>query len=56
MYELDITVKMPSCGMWRCVDLVNRRFGGKYCLHLQGRKIREQGTTVSRWLDLAVSY
>jgi hypothetical protein len=29
---------------------VNRRFGGKYRLHLQGRKIRERGTSVSRWL------
>jgi hypothetical protein len=32
----------PSC--------VNRRFGGTYHLHLQRRKIREGGTSVSRWL------
>jgi hypothetical protein len=30
---------------------VNRRFGGTYRLHLQGRKIRERGTSVSRWLQ-----
>jgi hypothetical protein len=27
---------------------IKRRFGGTYRLHLQGRKIREQGTSVSR--------
>jgi hypothetical protein len=32
---------------------VNRRFGGKYCLHLHGRIIRERGTSVSRWLHTA---
>jgi hypothetical protein len=30
---------------------VNRRFGGTYRLHHQGRKIRERGTSVSRWLQ-----
>jgi hypothetical protein len=30
---------------------VNRRFEGTYRLHLQGRKIRERGTSVSRWLQ-----
>jgi hypothetical protein len=31
---------------------VNRRFGETYRLHLQGRrKTREQGTSVSRWLQ-----
>jgi hypothetical protein len=28
---------------------VNRCFGGKYRVHLQGSKIRRQGTNVSRW-------
>jgi hypothetical protein len=28
---------------------MNRRFGGTYRLHLQNRKIREGGTSVSRW-------
>jgi hypothetical protein len=31
-----------------CRSFVNRRFGGIYRLHLQGRKIRERGTNVSR--------
>jgi hypothetical protein len=35
--------------MWRGVDIVNRRFGGTYRLHLQGRrKILEWGNRVSR--------
>jgi hypothetical protein len=34
-----------------CRTCVNRRFGGTYCLHLQGRKVRERGTSVSRWLQ-----
>jgi hypothetical protein len=29
---------------------INRRFGGTYRLHLQGKKIRERETSVSRWL------
>jgi hypothetical protein len=33
-----------------CESCVNRRFEGKYRLHLQGRKIRERGTSVSKWL------
>jgi hypothetical protein len=28
---------------------LNQRFGGRYRLHLRGRKIRERGTSVSRW-------
>jgi hypothetical protein len=31
---------------------VNRRFGEMYRLHLQGRKIRERETSVSRWLQI----
>jgi hypothetical protein len=34
-----------------CRSCVNRRFGGTYRLHLQGRKICERGTSVSRWLQ-----
>jgi hypothetical protein len=30
-----------------CRFCVNRRFGGTYSIHLQGRKIREPGTSVS---------
>jgi hypothetical protein len=33
-----------------CRSCVNRRFGGTYRLHLQGREIRERGTSLSRWL------
>jgi hypothetical protein len=38
-----------------CRFCVNRRFGGTYRLHLQGRKIRERGNSVSRWLQSARS-
>jgi hypothetical protein len=34
-----------------CRSYVNRRFGGTDRLHLQGRKICERGTSVSRWLQ-----
>jgi hypothetical protein len=34
-----------------CRSHVNRRFGGTYRLHLQGRKIRERWTSLSRWLQ-----
>jgi hypothetical protein len=34
-----------------CRSCMNRRFAGTYRLHLQGRKIRERGTSVSRWLQ-----
>jgi hypothetical protein len=34
-----------------CTSCVNRRVGGTYRLHLQGRKICEWGTSVSRWLQ-----
>jgi hypothetical protein len=36
-----------------CRSCVNWRFGGMYHLHLQGRKIRERGTSLSRWLQSA---
>jgi hypothetical protein len=38
----------------RCSGL-NRRFGGTFRLHLQGRKIRERRTSVSRWLQTSHS-
>jgi hypothetical protein len=34
-----------------CRSYVNRRFGGTYHLHLQGRKICERWISVSRWLQ-----
>jgi hypothetical protein len=38
-----------------CKSCANIRFGGTYRLHLQGRKLREQGANVSRWLQHAGS-
>jgi hypothetical protein len=38
-----------------CSSCVNRRFGDKYRLHLQGRKIRQRGTSVSRLLQTAAT-
>jgi hypothetical protein len=34
-----------------CESCVNRRFGGMYRLCLLGRKIRDRGTSLSRWLQ-----
>jgi hypothetical protein len=34
-----------------CIYCVNRRFGGTYRLHFQGRIICGRGTSVSRWLQ-----
>jgi hypothetical protein len=39
-----------------CISCVNRRFGGTYRLHFQGRKIRERGTIVGRWGNLFSGY
>jgi hypothetical protein len=36
-----------------CKSSVNRRFGGMYRLHLQGRKIRKRGIGVRGWLQTA---
>jgi hypothetical protein len=35
-----------------CSSYVNRRFGGTYSLQLHGRKNRERGTKVGRWLRI----
>jgi hypothetical protein len=37
----------------QCKSCVNRRVGGTYRLHLQGRKVSERGTSMSRWLQIA---
>jgi hypothetical protein len=34
---------------------VNRRFGGTYRLHIQGRKIRERGISVNRWMQTYIT-
>jgi hypothetical protein len=44
-----MTVKnVVFCDVAPCRCCTNPRFGEKYRLHLQGRKIRERGTSVSR--------
>jgi hypothetical protein len=51
--EEKIYFYMKNAVFWDvapCTSCVNRRFGGTYRLHLQGRKIRERGTSLSRWL------
>jgi hypothetical protein len=54
-------IKKKNAVFWDvapCRSCVSRRFGGTYRLHLQGRKIRARGISVSRWLQAAetVSY
>jgi hypothetical protein len=52
--EVFTAVTMKNAIFWDvvpCRSCVNRRFGGTYRLHLQGRKTCEQGTSVSRWLQ-----
>jgi hypothetical protein len=52
-FEVFTAVTMKNAVFWdvaQCSSSVNRRFGGTYRLYLQGRKIRERGTNVSRWL------
>jgi hypothetical protein len=54
--EVFTEVTMKNAVFWdvaQCRSCVNRRFGGTYRLHLQGRKIRERGTSVSRWLQFS---
>jgi hypothetical protein len=53
METREFYLEMKNVVLWDvalCRSCVNRRFGGKYRLHFQGRKIRERGTSVSRWL------
>jgi hypothetical protein len=50
---MNTFVSMKNTVSWDvapCRSCVNRSFGGMYRLHLQGTKIRERGTRVSRWL------
>jgi hypothetical protein len=44
-FEVFMAVTMKNAVFWNvapCRSCVNRRFGGMYRIHLQGRKIREQ--------------
>jgi hypothetical protein len=57
-FEVLTAVTMKNAVFWDvalCRYCVNRRFGGTYRLHQQGRKIRQRGTSVSRWLQTATS-
>jgi hypothetical protein len=50
-FEVFTTVTLKNAVFWDvapCRSCVNRRFGGTYRLHFQGREIREWGTSVSR--------
>jgi hypothetical protein len=50
-FEAFTAVTMKNVVFWDvvlCRSCVNRRFGGTYRLHLQGRKIRERRTSVAR--------
>jgi hypothetical protein len=50
-FEVFTAVTMKNAVFWDvapCRSCVNRRFGGTYRLHLQGRIIRGRGTNVSR--------
>jgi hypothetical protein len=54
--EFFTAVTMKNTVFWHmvpCRSCVNRRFWGTYRLHLQGIKIRERGTSVSRWQQTA---
>jgi hypothetical protein len=53
-FEIFTAVTMKNTVFWYvepCISCANRRFLETYRLHLQGRKIRERGTSVSRWLQ-----
>jgi hypothetical protein len=50
-FEVYTAVTRNNAAFWDvvpCRSHVNRCFGGTYRLHLQGRKIRERGLSVSR--------
>jgi hypothetical protein len=53
-FEVFTAVTMKNAVFWDVAPYsycVNRRFGGTYRLHLQGRKIPERRTSVRRWLQ-----
>jgi hypothetical protein len=56
-FEIFTAVTMKNSFFWDvapCRSCLNRRFGGTYRHHLQGRKIRERETSVSRWLTRVI--
>jgi hypothetical protein len=55
-FEVFMVVTMKNAVFWDvapCRSCVNQHFGRKYHLHLQGRKIRKRGTSMSRGLQTA---
>jgi hypothetical protein len=53
-FEVFTAVSMKNVVFWDvapCRSYMNQRFGGKYRPHLQCRKIRKLGTSMSRWLQ-----
>jgi hypothetical protein len=53
-FEVFTAVTMKNAVFWDvalCRSCVNRLFEGTYRFHLQGRKVPERGTSVSRWLE-----
>jgi hypothetical protein len=59
-FEVFTVVTMKNIVFWDvgpCRSCkINRRFGGTYRLHLQGRKIRELGTSMSRQQQMSVHF
>jgi hypothetical protein len=58
MHFVEGKLKPKNAVFWDvapCKSSVNRRLGGKYRHHLQGKKIRERGTNVSGWLQTVCS-
>jgi hypothetical protein len=55
IYAVTIFKIAFSWDVASCRSCVNRRSGGMYRLHLRSRKIRERGTSVSRWLAVSTS-
>jgi hypothetical protein len=58
-FEVFTAVTMKNAVFWDvapCTSCeINRRFERTYRLHLQGRKIRKRGKSVSRWLQSAAT-
>jgi hypothetical protein len=58
-FEAFTAVTMKNAVFWdvaACRSCVNRRFGGTYHLHLQGRKIREARNQREQVVQTAATY
>jgi hypothetical protein len=54
LFEVFTALSMKNTAFWDVAKrkyCVIRRFGGMYRLHLQGKKISNRGTSLSRWLQ-----